>query len=433
MAERALSAGRRRVPGGGSELVRSRRVCRICGKKSADRASLGARGRASANRQHGVLQLARRFAQGTVPVGTNRRIGLYDVYDLAGNVREWCSHATAADRQSARGGAWDDPRYSFDIIRSMNPMDRSPGNGFRCVRYLDPPAEELLKSLPPSNRDFSLETPATLAEIDAYRRQYVYDQRAPLNAQAVSAVDESPALRHEVIRINAAYGGERFDVHILLPRKSPPPHPTLVYFAGVGVLQYNSFDGIRSESDWAYAARLVESGWAICWPTIRGSFDRNLGPWPPPTSIEFRDRTVLIVKDLSRAVDYLEMRSDIDRNRLGYLGFSWGGVNAPVAIAVEPRYRAGVLLSCGYRQTTVAPEIEPFKFAPFVKIPILLVTGRNDELLNHFLLPEPFLEHLGATDKKWIQMDGDHLVPAEATVQAVIEWLDSRLAPAPGA
>jgi serine/threonine protein kinase/tetratricopeptide (TPR) repeat protein len=365
--------------------------------------------------------------QGPVAVGTNRRIGLFDVYDLAGNVREWCSTATDDNRRTIRGGAWDDAAYSFEHIRSMDPLDRSGGNGFRCVQYLDPPAEELLKPLSTPIRDFSLETPATLTEIEAYSRQYVYDQSTPLNIQVESATDESAELRHESIRVDAAYGGERFAIHMLLPRNSRPPYPVLVYLAGVGAFQHHSLEGIQSQPDWTLPARLVKHGWAICWPTVRGAFDRGLGPWPAPASIEFRDRTVLAIKDLSRAVDYLETRSDIDRKRLGYLGFSWGGVNGPVAMVVEPRFQVGVLFSCGYRQPVVAPEIEPFKFAPFVKIPILMVTGWKDEPLNHYLLAEPFFEDLGSEDKDWIQMESARTGSVEEIAKQAVEWLNSRL------
>ena len=38
----------------------------------------------------------------------------------------------------------------------------------------------------------------------------------------------------------------------------------------------------------------------------------------------WRDHVVMWSKDVGRSVDYLHTRSDIDKNKIGYMGYSWG-------------------------------------------------------------------------------------------------------------
>jgi dienelactone hydrolase len=48
------------------------------------------------------------------------------------------------------------------------------------------------------------------------------------------------------------------------------------------------------------------------------------------------------VYDLWRTVDYLQSRKDVDRNRIGMIGFSMGGIETWFAAATDPRIRVAV-------------------------------------------------------------------------------------------
>ena len=52
-------------------------------------------------------------------------------------------------------------------------------------------------------------------------------------------------------------------------------------------------------------------------------------------------------KDLGRSIDYLETRPDIDTGKLAFYGTSLGAAMAPRLIAVERRFKAGVMLMGG--------------------------------------------------------------------------------------
>ena len=84
------------------------------------------------------------------------------------------------------------------------------------------------------------------------------------------------------------------------------------------------------------------------------------------------------MNDARRSLDYVETRTDVDASRLSYYGLSWGGAIGPIILALDPRLRAGVLLMGGYWSNTRAPEVDPFNFAPRVRVPVLMLNGDQD-------------------------------------------------------
>lgn len=77
---------------------------------------------------------------------------------------------------------------------------------------------------------------------------------------------------------------------------------------------------------------------AMMFPIYAGTFER-LRDSPDSGTHAYRDQLIEDEKDISRAIDYLETRSDIDHHRLAYYGISWGGDVAPIMLAVEKRFR----------------------------------------------------------------------------------------------
>jgi pimeloyl-ACP methyl ester carboxylesterase len=149
----------------------------------------------------------------------------------------------------------------------------------------------------------------------------------------------------------------------------------------------------------------------------------------PATTNTFREHVIAWAKDVRRSVDYLETRQDIDRERLAYVGISWGAAMAPIYLAVEPRFKAGVLIVGGFYVQRAAPEVEAINFAPRVKIPVLMLNGRFD-----FFLPEegtqiPFFRLLGTPEdqKKRVVYDTGHNIPRPDLIRESLDWLDRYL------
>jgi serine/threonine protein kinase/formylglycine-generating enzyme required for sulfatase activity len=108
---------------------------------------------------------------GPAPVGTYGGLGPFGTSDMAGNVKEWCWNETWFPGSGVRfilGGAWDELPLLFRICDTASAFDRSPENGFRCIRYLSdkiPPAAVKCITLEPDH-DFQKEKPVS----DEYSR-----------------------------------------------------------------------------------------------------------------------------------------------------------------------------------------------------------------------------------------------------------------------
>jgi pimeloyl-ACP methyl ester carboxylesterase len=136
-------------------------------------------------------------------------------------------------------------------------------------------------------------------------------------------------------------------------------------------------------------------------------------------------------QDLSRTLDYVETRSDLDKSRVAYLGASWGGALGPVIAAVEPRIRAVVLISGGLEFQATLPEVDPLNFAPHVRQPTLMINGRYDFFfpVETSQLPLYRLLAAPARDKHQIIAEGGHMPPQDLLVKETIDWLDRYLGP----
>ena len=145
-----------------------------------------------------------------------------------------------------------------------------------------------------------------------------------------------------------------------------------------------------------------------------------------------RDRTIFWSKDLSRAIDYLQSRSDIDSRKLAYFGISMGSRWAPVFLAVEPRFRTAILEWGGFSSLRSLDPVESLNYAPRVKIPVLMLNGRQDFIFPYESSQLPLFRMLGtpAADKKHVVYESGHIPPKmDEAIKESLEWLDRYLGP----
>jgi dienelactone hydrolase len=382
-----------------------------------------------------IVPLSNFGGNGTQAVGTSRGIGLYDVYDLAGNVAEWCLNATDDGRRCLQGGAWNDPEYIFGKDSFDSVWERSPTHGFRCMQYLGDAADEALFQPIPEipDRDYKTETPQ---DINSFKSHFAYDREdPPLKPGSVTQVRAGKNYRHEVVQVNAAYNDERFDIHLFLPNHAKRPCRTMVLFPDAVAIVRSNFEQHYGEMYFAeHVNSLVERGWALCWPVCWGTFERS-PDWNKnlfrlgllDSTFRTRERYIRIAKDLSRTVDYLETRGDIDSHNLAFVGTSLGAFFGPVIVVVEPRFTAAVLIGGGYSERPLMPEVEPFNYAPHVNIPVLMINGRHDVWWPLESSQMPFYEDLGTPDKEIKLYDSGHATPADETAEFADQWLQRKL------
>jgi dienelactone hydrolase len=363
---------------------------------------------------------------GLMRVGTSPGVSGYGLYDMAGNAKEWCWNADG-DHRYILGGAYSEPIYMFNDADAQPPFEREATFGFRLAEYPQPVRPELLMPLRVQKRDYSKEQPAGEAAFRIYAGLYGYD-KTPLEPRSES-ISEADRWRVERVSFNAAYRGERMSVLLFLPKTAPPPWQVVIHFPGSGALHARS----SAEVSTGVFGYLLKSGRAVVYPIYKSTYERGdgLASDNQDSSRNYRDHVLMWAQDLSRALDYVETRSDLDARRIAFQGASWGGALGPLLAAVEPRIKAVVLVSGGLEFQSTLPEVDPFNFAPYAHQPTLMINGRYDFFFPVETSQRPLFQLLGSppSDKRQIIADGGHSPPQDLLVRETIDWLDRYLGP----
>jgi cephalosporin-C deacetylase-like acetyl esterase len=380
-----------------------------------------------------ICPLSNFNGKGADPVGRNKGINCYGAFDMAGNVREWCWNESESGRV-IRGGGWDDPVYMYTAESQIPSFDRSPKNGFRCVKYIDKekiPINAFRRTEFFEARDFSKEKPVSENIFSFYKNQFLYD-KTPLNAIIEKKYESHTDWNIEKISFRAAYGNERMIAYLYLPKNASPPFQTIVYFPGSDALD-NTIDLINYRYVTWNTAYLLKSGRAVMYPVYKGTFERNDGTFAEidtEQSHQYTEWLIKWVKDLSRSIDYLETRPDIDCTKLGYYGISWGGSLGGIIPAVEKRLVVSTIVTGGIANSPF-PEADAINYLPRIKIPVLMLSGKYDAIFPPETTVKPFFNLLGtpAQDKRLIFYETDHFMPPGEIIKETLNWLDHYLGP----
>jgi serine/threonine protein kinase/dienelactone hydrolase len=320
----------------------------------------------------GLIASGGNFRQeGTQPVGGETALSGFGTTDMAGNVKEWCWNEASDGKRLILGGGFGEPAYMFEHTDAQSPWSAK--------------AEES-------------------EMLDGWTRTKV--------------------------TFDAAYGNERLAAHLFLPRNSSPPYQIVVYFPGAGSFNEPRLDQSMVEDSRGF---LVKSGRALIFPIYKGMYERRDGlvaGGKPPAF--FRDHVITWSKDLSRTVDYLETRKDIDITKIAYFGDSLGGTEGSLLPVIEKRIKVVIVSSGGFQNRRDLPEVDPFNFAPHLTVPVLMISGRYDRTFPLDSSQSPFFYFLGTSgkDKKQVIYETGHgAFPRPAAVRECLEWLDKYLGP----
>ena len=180
----------------------------------------------------------------------------------------------------------------------------------------------------------------------------------------------------------------------------------------------------KTLGDMKFIDYVIQSGRAVLYPVYKGTYerqDRNAMPTPAAD----RENLIQQSKDLGRSIDYLETRTDIDRNRIGYLGVSMGAAWGVILTALDDRFKAVVLLDGGFFEGKPLPGMDGVDFAPRLKAPVLMISGKYDWVL---LGKDAMFRMFGApvADKRAVFFDTAHDVSEQRAdlVREVVAWLD---------
>lgn len=377
-----------------------------------------------------IIPLSNFNGTSAVPVGTMEGISSYGIYDLAGNVREWCFNGNGVKGEAyILGGGWNDARYSFNDAYTQPCIDRSLSNGFRCIKDIpgDTTLGYLSGNIVRAFRDYSKEKPVDDKTFNIFLRQYTYD-KSPLNAQ-VTEIENTAVWRVEKVTLDAAYGGERFDVYLFLPKDVNPPYQPVIFLHGSNVIFMDKF----GTSDMSSLEFIVKSGRALVFPILKGTYERRdgLNSDYSAETVFYKDHLIMWRKDVGRAIDYIETREDILSDKIGYFGWSWGGFLGGIIPAVEKRIKVIVLNVGGMEATKTFPESDQINFLPRIHQPVLMLNGKYDMYFPYETSQKYMYNFLGTPekDKKILVYDTGHLVPRIEIIKETLAWYDKYLGP----
>ena len=228
--------------------------------------------------------------------------------------------------------------------------------------------------------------------------------------------------------VSFAGPSERVPAYLVTP-PGEGPFPAVVYLHGAG--------GDR-----------LEMVYRASWLAGRRAVGLTVeAPYSPSREIEVgggidglrkdRDRTVMGIVELRRAVDLLQSLPQVDDDRIGFVGYSAGARSGAILAGVEPRIRAFVFISGGEdaieefmalvppeQQDEVRPLLEDTDALRFIAqarpAKLLFQAGRRDDIV-----PRDALEALisaGSEPKQVKWYDAGHALNTKAELDQ-LAWL----------
>ncbi len=183
-----------------------------------------------------------------------------------------------------------------------------------------------------------------------------FPKKVELNAAIIEQEDCGTFIREKVTYNVEA--GDRISAYVCIPKNLQKPAPAVFCYhqhAGNFALGKSEVVGLAGNSDQAYAKELAERGYMTIAPDAIAFEERNWSEDASGRAEHFELTTRLVrgetlmakvLHDTSVGVDYLMSRPEVDKERIGFIGHSYGGRMALWAPAFDGRIKASVS-NCG--------------------------------------------------------------------------------------
>jgi len=190
--------------------------------------------------------------------------------------------------------------------------------------------------------------------IDELRRLFDYDQNAPLDVKEVAVINRNGVSIHDITY--ASPKGGRITAYLVVPVRRGR-------FAGV-VFGHWGY-GTRTEflPEAMLYARAGVVSLLVDDLNVRPAPWRRSAPGTEPQAV--RNNFVQSVVDLRRGIDLLRARSDVDPDRIAYVGHSSGAHWGAILSAVDRRLKTVVLMAGIPSETTILLESDDPDYVSF--------------------------------------------------------------------
>lgn len=369
-------------------------------------------------------------SDGPIPVATNPDMSASGAYNMAGNVREWCLNARD-ELRFAMGGQWDESQYVLFNAMPVDPWDRTPGNGFRCMRLAEDGtiAPELME--PIGEYTFRVDR-ERYTEANLRVMMNMSSSVRPLENYGVEveSVDTDERNRDRtIVTIASPILNERIPLILDMPKDGEGPWPVVIFVPGMDSLYLTDPDLGLSE----HARFIPQSERMLVRPVLHGMYYRNDGT----SRRQFVDsdrRGLLLqtwIKELNQTIAYLKTRPDVEAGALSYYGISLGAIIG-VSLGASNSDVHAIVLGLGGLPAVPADELDSpapviEEIASLVQQPTLMLNGRFDFLFPLKESQIPLMESISTSDdhKRHVLFDEGHSMPPLAdTIAEILPWLD---------
>jgi dienelactone hydrolase len=369
---------------------------------------------------------------GPKSIRTETGIGPWGTVNTAGNAREWVWNTTK-EFGLALGGAWTNYDDIYQVAYTIDPLDRAPQNGLRLMHTLGEPIDSTL--LEPVELNWAAINvqyePVSDEVFEAMRFQFTHVQMEP-STVSIEVIDENDSwIAEEVV---LGFGGDRmFMLYVVRPANHEQPVQPVIYFPHSGAVQKIPNRELLDQLQ--FVDYVIQAGRAIIIPVWERMAQRYVEVPDDKAAEDDLLRRVALAwyEDAATTIDYLESREDINADKVGLAGFSYGAYRSALVLATENRFTTAVLISGGapYWQAP-HPMYDPINYFPRVTLPVMMINGRYDHLFLYENSQLRMLELLGTPDehKKHLVFEEGHFdFPRNTVAREVSDWLDTYLGP----
>jgi dienelactone hydrolase len=267
---------------------------------------------------------------------------------------------------------------------------------------------------------------------------YDVERSIPLEARIVEKTRQDGRLREKVV----FRGAQGFLVpgYFELPSDADGPCPCVLLLHGWSGSKENWWQRGNYVSGGNARQALLAAGFAVLaldaqchgdrisendFAPVNHYVDENPANIPRKGYFTQVDIYIQTTRDYRRAIDYLETRPEIDKQRIGVLGYSMGGTQTFLLTGVEPRVRAAVAVAAPAENSKWS-AIAPQNFVRGIgQRPFLTIMGRSDPMcaVEH---AEALQSLINSKTKEQIFFDAGHKLPADYVPRAV-DWFVQHL------
>lgn len=216
-----------------------------------------------------------------------------------------------------------------------------------------------------------------------------FPDKVPLEPETVESEDCGSYIR-EKVEYNVETD-EPINAYLLIPKGIGEPRAAIFchhQHAGNHALGKSEVVGLDGDPDQAYAHELAERGFVTFAPDAIAFEERNWGnkggmaEYFELSSRLVQGKTLLAkcLHDVSVGIDYLTTRVEVDKNRIGFIGHSYGGRMAIWAAAFDKRIKATVASGGSVRFKDSLTRDRGFQMA--FCVPGIMKYGELDDVIR---------------------------------------------------